>query len=248
VFIIWDRLFGTFREEKRKKEFYGLGNQLNSFNPFYANYQHGIRMLNIDLDDESTQKPFQNTRYPLLTLLRRTFELVTRRRVHHPLQVNVSALLMADLPSSLPEEVDPPPPGRVRYGSDLRLPSAVRLYSGVHFVGLLVQSVILFDTAPSMGYSQLIVHVLGAFLTTLSVNFLNEGNAMASVVETVRVAVLTFVLLVLASFPASRLALQPYLPFPVELAQEQYFYCALFVSVWWTAVHSMHFQTPVKKA
>jgi len=36
VLIIWDRLFGTFQEEKRKEEIiYGLVVNVESFNSFY---------------------------------------------------------------------------------------------------------------------------------------------------------------------------------------------------------------------
>lgn len=40
VFIIWDRLFGTYQDElDEEKPIYGVRKALNSFNPFYANVQ-----------------------------------------------------------------------------------------------------------------------------------------------------------------------------------------------------------------
>lgn len=39
VFIIWDRLFGTFQEEEERPH-YGTTKPLNSWNPVYANFAH----------------------------------------------------------------------------------------------------------------------------------------------------------------------------------------------------------------
>jgi len=40
VFIVWDRIFGSFQEElKREKPIYGVRKALKSWNPFYANIQ-----------------------------------------------------------------------------------------------------------------------------------------------------------------------------------------------------------------
>ncbi len=41
VFIIWDRLFGTFQEEEERPT-YGITKSLNSWNPVYANFAHYI--------------------------------------------------------------------------------------------------------------------------------------------------------------------------------------------------------------
>lgn len=47
VFIIWDRMFGTFAEEK-EEVVYGLVNPINSINPFVA-FLHGFTRLGRDL-------------------------------------------------------------------------------------------------------------------------------------------------------------------------------------------------------
>ena len=44
VFIIWDRLFGTFQEEEEKPT-YGITTPINSWNPVWANLQHYQWML-----------------------------------------------------------------------------------------------------------------------------------------------------------------------------------------------------------
>ncbi len=41
IFIIWDRLFGTFKEEEERPH-YGITKPLRSFNPLYANFAHYI--------------------------------------------------------------------------------------------------------------------------------------------------------------------------------------------------------------
>lgn len=46
VFIVWDRLFGTFQEElDTDPVIFGVRKPLNSFNPFYANFQIYAQML-----------------------------------------------------------------------------------------------------------------------------------------------------------------------------------------------------------
>ncbi len=41
VFIIWDRMFGTFKEEEERPT-YGITKPVNSWNPVYANFSHYI--------------------------------------------------------------------------------------------------------------------------------------------------------------------------------------------------------------
>ena len=43
VFIIWDKMFGTFQKEE-EKPVYGITNPVNSWNPFWANFEHYGRM------------------------------------------------------------------------------------------------------------------------------------------------------------------------------------------------------------
>ena len=46
LFIIWDRLFGTYRAEVTKQDNYGLASQPQSFDPFVLNTQHILRVWN----------------------------------------------------------------------------------------------------------------------------------------------------------------------------------------------------------
>lgn len=44
VFIIWDRIFGTFKAEEERPH-YGITKPLNSWNPIYANFAHYLYLL-----------------------------------------------------------------------------------------------------------------------------------------------------------------------------------------------------------
>ncbi len=46
VFIVWDRLFGTFTEE-RERPHYGITTPLKSWNPVYANFAHYIDLARV---------------------------------------------------------------------------------------------------------------------------------------------------------------------------------------------------------
>lgn len=44
ILIIWDRMFGTFKEEE-EKPYYGITTPLQSWNPVYANFAHYIHLF-----------------------------------------------------------------------------------------------------------------------------------------------------------------------------------------------------------
>lgn len=47
VFIIWDRIFGTFeKEDLNDPPIYGLVHPVSSYNPFYLQYHHWLHMYN----------------------------------------------------------------------------------------------------------------------------------------------------------------------------------------------------------
>lgn len=45
VFIIWDKMFGTFKEEEERPN-YGITKPIESWNPIYANFAHYIDLFN----------------------------------------------------------------------------------------------------------------------------------------------------------------------------------------------------------
>lgn len=249
VFIIWDRLFGTFKEEKKKRDFYGLGNQLNTFNPIYPNYQHAIRMLNIDLAEQSNDAPRTSPNRPVTALFNRAVKFITRRRVHHPLKVNPSAIL-AGMPSPLPEEVGPSPSGRIKFGANLHLPLAVRIYSSTHFLLALVQSVFMLKVGHDIPYEQLVVHVTVVFVSLVSISMLNEAHPLSRTMEWTRVSILATSILAAAASPDAKAVLLPYLPLRLDLSPYPYFWCAQALCVSWAATCALctrHFISSERK-
>lgn len=51
MFIIWDRMFGTYKPELQRKDYYGLAKQPNTFDPLKLNTNHFNRMADIDSGD-----------------------------------------------------------------------------------------------------------------------------------------------------------------------------------------------------
>ena len=58
MFIIWDRIFGTFEEEKEECV-YGLVHPLQTFNPIYVQFHHIWRVLTMTLSASSWNDKFQ---------------------------------------------------------------------------------------------------------------------------------------------------------------------------------------------
>lgn len=58
VFIIWDRLFGTFKEEEEEPT-YGITTQLKSFNPTWANFHYYVEMYQIAKKAKSWKDKFK---------------------------------------------------------------------------------------------------------------------------------------------------------------------------------------------
>ena len=56
IFIVWDRLFGTFEEEKEKVD-YGITNPINSVNPFVVLF-HGLTRLSKRLSSATSVSEF----------------------------------------------------------------------------------------------------------------------------------------------------------------------------------------------
>lgn len=58
VFIIWDRLFGTFQEEEERPN-YGTTKPLNSWNPVYANFAHYMSLIGYVRRAKNTRDGFR---------------------------------------------------------------------------------------------------------------------------------------------------------------------------------------------
>ncbi|GBG26594.1 Alkylglycerol monooxygenase [Hondaea fermentalgiana] len=80
VLIVYDRLFGTFVPEDEQKDTYGLAKQYTTFDPVWANVEHGRRMLaNIG------RNKVHDWRFYL--------SLLTKRRVKHKMVVRPLEIL-----------------------------------------------------------------------------------------------------------------------------------------------------------
>jgi len=58
VFITWDRMFGTFKEEEERPT-YGITTPLRSWNPVYANFSHYIYLLKTTGKSRSVKDTFK---------------------------------------------------------------------------------------------------------------------------------------------------------------------------------------------
>ena len=147
VFIVWDRMHGTFVPEDEQKDFYGLAAQYNTFDPVWANAEHPRRVIaNVGAGERPSG---DGTSAPWGRWLRLPF----RRRVRHPF-VFQPWVLLQPLPSPrapkglgrpLRSRWVMPPRGkskRRKYdghlgGTGAPLPLAVKAYVALNWVLLL---------------------------------------------------------------------------------------------------------------
>ncbi|WP_100642378.1 sterol desaturase family protein [Alteromonas facilis] len=60
VFIIWDRMFGTFQPElKEDPPIYGIRSQLNSWNPLFANWHHYRQLIHDSVQTKRWKDKFR---------------------------------------------------------------------------------------------------------------------------------------------------------------------------------------------
>jgi sterol desaturase/sphingolipid hydroxylase (fatty acid hydroxylase superfamily) len=198
--IIWDRLFGTFREEFEMKDFYGLAQQLRSNNPLFANFAHVRRMFNISLEEidqirDGTMTGHVRYLYHLLCVL-------FKRRVIHP-----HLLTFADfthLPKPLPSTYGGPPPDRIRYGStpEEQISSLALTYVTVSFVATMLFGIRLLVTFKSITYDSLLLQISLCVFSLTCIGLLTEKNEKyLGLCESVRVFACCLFLLIHSSFP-----------------------------------------------
>lgn len=58
VFIVWDKMFGTFTEEEERPN-YGITTPLNSWNPVYANFSHYVSLFKLLRQSKSLSDSFK---------------------------------------------------------------------------------------------------------------------------------------------------------------------------------------------
>lgn len=96
IFIIYDKLFGTFIPEDEQIDLYGLAKQLNTFDPVEANVSHFRRMRNIHRGANSTDEEQEESSWSSIS---RILRMLVSRRVKHAMLFHPQALL-EEIPSS----------------------------------------------------------------------------------------------------------------------------------------------------
>jgi sterol desaturase/sphingolipid hydroxylase (fatty acid hydroxylase superfamily) len=187
VFIIWDRMFGTFRVEDKQRAYYGLAKPLTNFDPVDANKQHWVRMQNI----KASGGPWG--------LVQRFFT----RRVTHPMQCDLSVFFTnKDFENATAAEVSawklPEPATEARTKNELStsdgkytvyaglpLTLGAATYITAHFILMLLFCLMLTDKHESMSFRQKMGCSLYAFASMSILGRVYDGEAV--LLELVRV-------------------------------------------------------------
>ena len=205
VLIIWDKMFGTFREELVRKDFYGLAQQLNSYNPLYANYAHLIRMLNIDMRGEQELELEKNSNAAhseeQQTFLPHFLRVFFRRRVNHPIQFDPGNILSYPIP--LPQEIHPGPSTRTIWGTLTPIHPIPLLYCFAQFVTGLAMSVCLLMVNSKLNDTYLLLSLPFPIYTLLCVGLICDNHPRAKLAESFRVCLAVFYLLLVYPDPFS---------------------------------------------
>ncbi|MEM9493327.1 MAG: sterol desaturase family protein, partial [Myxococcota bacterium] len=163
IFILWDRLFGTFQDElDREPPVFGVRKPLRSWNPFLANVQVYAQMVR---DSWHTRR----WRDKVWVWLCRTGWRPADVAARYPLEQTDGRHLT---------KFDPPvSSGAARYGL-------------VQFVLCVVAVSVLLLRAPSLSMTAALVACVPVWLTLYSVALLNEQRGHARAVEWLRLTVL----------------------------------------------------------
>lgn len=146
VFIIWDKMFGTFKREEERPN-YGITKPLNSWNPVYANFAHYIDLFGYVKKTQNVGDALKVLFYP-----------------------------PGWLPEYLggpqrPEEV---PPGYHKY--DTRTIVQMNLYILIQFLSTMGISAFYFFKNEAFTDTTKVLYALWIILTTLMFGFLFESN------------------------------------------------------------------------
>lgn len=267
--IIWDRLFGTFREEFEMKDYYGLAQQLQSNNPLFANFAHARRMFNISLEEIDQIR--DGTVWGHIRYLVHLLSLLFKRRVIHPHVVTLSNF--TQLPQPLPPTYGGPPPDRIRYGSlpEDQLQPLSLTYVLVSFLFTMLYGIRLLVSWKYISYYSLMFQICLCVYSLTCIGLITEKNRrLVGFYESIRVAACGLFLLIHSSFSVllscemeiqnnntvwiapwndtmkqcvyqNGLNLQPYFMIPVTLSQEMCFLAAWLLVVGWTIVYYTEF-------
>lgn len=218
MFIIWDRIFGTFREETERKDFYGLASSIQSLNPLYYNIQHFFRVRNIHnnkksdvdcLDSVSTSAatPAQDmagvragggsasgSLASVLVYLQQCF----KKRVHHPLAVTLSPKVFA---SYIPLQAgDSGPINVVREKYTGRNTSIfVKLHIATQMIIFVALTAVFLEMADKLPLSPKIFTICVAVHTMVNFGLLGDARPNARASETIRILIVCCFLICLGT-------------------------------------------------
>ena len=186
VLIIWDRLFGTFVEEKDRRGVYGLAKPLATFNPLLANYQHALRMMGINNREEKATGFQMNYFFSIF---------FTHRHNHRSIFKPLSVLHALCAPNawSLSVPFSNPLKTREKYGTaSSNTPiRAVQIYTTLNFLVTMVFFLQLLLKHHEVAYYHAVILMVIPLWSLVSIGLLNECNPYSLKIETRRVLVVT---------------------------------------------------------
>jgi len=203
VLIIWDRMFGTFVEEKERRDMYGLAKPLESFNPVFANISHALRMMSINKADNDAATD-DTTEFNFSYFL----SIFFTRRHHHQLvfrPLSIVSALSSSLGVALSSAawvvpLSSPLKVREKYGTAPRNQPlrAVKIYTTLNFTLTIILAIQLLENHSKVAYYHAAILMIMPVWSLVSIGMLNECNPYSLVVETRRVLVLSLWLMLYA--------------------------------------------------
>mmetsp|Transcript_28972 Transcript_28972/g.48890 ORF Transcript_28972/g.48890 Transcript_28972/m.48890 type:complete len:524 (-) Transcript_28972:123-1694(-) len=196
VLIIWDRIFGTFVEEKDRRDVYGLAKPLGTFNPLLANYQHALRMMSINNvrtsgsvgRGEQDSKPFDLSYFLSVFFTHRH----NHRLVFKPLSVFKAFLSPTAWSFTVP--MSEPFKTREKYGASSptnRPLYSVKIYTFLNFIVTLLLTLQVLLRHKEVPLYHVVLLMIIPVWSLVSIGMLNECNPYSLKVETRRVLVVT---------------------------------------------------------
>lgn len=229
IFIVWDRVFGTFVAEDRQQDYYGLAKQYETFDPVWANAEHPRRIA----ENASRDASGAGVGAWLLHCLWRC----GRKRVRHkcvfrPLAVfePIRGRYAKSAPGHTLWRLPQGASKRARLES-ARSHWTLTTWAVLQFVAALGTSVGLLFASKEMTMQQRLCSS-GAALAWLScVGRLLDGKQMGLRMETVRVGIVAAWVIAVGTFKRPEVA--PYLPVgPAEMPSWMPFAAVTQCAVW----------------
>ncbi len=161
ILIIWDKLFGTF-EEEREQPVFGITKPLKSFNPIWANFHYWLELFEL-----AAQTPRFSDKIKLFFM--------------------PPGWKPAELGG--PEHAPPVDPARVvKY--DPKVPKTIRRYIGLQFLLVAPAAPILMEAGKVLSPLNLLLPTLLVFLTVITWSGMMERKRWAVPLEVTRLILL----------------------------------------------------------